>query len=110
MRIEGESLLRRLVSDNIISLENHDQIKNLKSTTQPKINGEEMLRCIFIPNSRIKKYLNFLGGLLEFIPNAIIRNKKLIRLKRGNNHERDQFGDEYNQNSIFKSWEIFSGK
>ena len=110
VRIEGESLLRKLIKENKIVLENHDEIKNLKSTRQPKINGEDLLRCIFIPNSSIKKHVNFFEGLLDFIPNDIIKNKKLIRLKRENDHESDQSGDEYNQNPIFTSWEILTGK
>ena len=46
VRIEAENLLRNLVSENVISIQN---------------NGEDMLRCIFIRNSSIKKYLTSLG-------------------------------------------------
>ena len=108
VRNDAENLLNTLLTQNIVSIVNNGDIKNLKSNTNPQINGEDMMRNIFIPNSCISKNVKFYGNLLDFIPNGIIRNKKLIRLKRENNQENDHSEDETEQNSLFNTWEFYT--
>ena len=75
VRIEGENLLNDLINQNFISIENNGEIKNLKSTSQPKINGEDMLRNIFFRNASIKNTKFFFKNFVDFIPNQTICNK-----------------------------------
>ena len=108
VRNDAENLLNTLLNQKIISIGNNGGIKNLKSNNDSQIDGEDFMRNIFIPNSSVKKHAFFYGNLLEFIPNHVIRNKKLIRLKQENDEEKIQFEGETEQNPLFNSWEFYT--
>ena len=75
IRSDGIELINSLYEKNIITIDENGNLRLPNS--EEKIPLDNFLRSVFVPNTAIKKYVDFLRHVVHNIPEKIILNDKL---------------------------------